>query len=315
VTVAPLRISKTDALSGLDALRQPPTGTALSTPLPAKPPLERVWLDLALPTSWPCWEALLWSGVADQHLLRPTVVRMVHASRPARRATTPATMAWPIASVAATAGDDRQASYAWEPSLRAGRATLVSVPAHAVRGGVPHPGIRLVHVTAQPVETPQGLFFEVFGGETLQFQETLESLTTDRGTLFDGSQLAHAFPDMTCALLQPPRRPALDLTSAGREVCAQLRMIGASLAEEGVATVIVLPPLDGELSAHLVRLLGRRIPYLRDGAELDPHEFASRAREIVFGHAQRLLARDAAIELALQVTVYGSLPGRQTPSA
>ena len=78
---------------------------------------------------------------------------------------------------------------------------------------------------------------------------------------------------------------------------------------------IVLPPLDGELSAHLVRLLGRRIPYLRDGAALDAHEFASRAREIVFGHAQRLLARDAAIELALQVTVYASLPGRHAPSA
>lgn len=315
VTVAPLRIRKTDAFSGLDALRQPPTGTALCTPLPTNPPLARVWLDLALPTSWPCWEALLWSGVATDNLLRPTVVRMVHASRPARQASTPATTPWPIASVAATAGDDRQASYAWESALRAGRSTLVSVPASAVRGGVPHPGIRLVHVTAQPVETPQGLFFEVFGGETMQFQETLESLTSDRGTLFDGSQLAHAFPDMTCALLQPPRRPALDLTSAGRETCAHLRMIGASLAEEGVSTVVVLPPLDGELSAHLVRLLGRRLPYLRDGADLDAHEFASRAREIVFGHAQRLLARDAAIELALQVTVYAPLPGRQAPNA
>jgi hypothetical protein len=315
VTVAPLRIRKTDAFSGLDALRQPPTGTALSTPLPTNPPLARVWLDLALPTSWPCWEALLWSGVVTDNLLRPTVVRMVHASRPARQATTPPTVPWPIASVAATAGDDRQASYAWESALRAGRATLVSVPAHAVRGGVPHPGIRLVHVTAQPVETPQGLFFEAFGGETMQYQETLESLTSDRGTLFDGSQLAHAFPDMTCALLQPPRRPALDLTSAGRETCAHLRMIGAALAEEGVSTVIILPPLDGELSAHLVRLLGRRIPYLRDGADLDAHEFASRAREIVFGHAQRLLARDAAIELALQVTVYAPVPGRPIQNA
>ena len=91
-----------------------------------------------------------------------------------------------------------------------------------------------MHVTAQPVETPQGLFFEVVGGETLQVQESLESLSTDRGTLFDGAQLAQAFPDATCALLQPPRRPALDLTSAGREACACLRIIGASLAEQGV---------------------------------------------------------------------------------
>ena len=72
--------------------------------------------------------------------------------------------------------------------------------------------------------------------------------------------------------------------------------------------MIVLPPLDGELSAQLVRLLGRRIQHLRDGAMLDAHEFTSRAREIVFGHAQRLLARDAAIELALQVTVYAASP-------
>jgi hypothetical protein len=92
-------------------------------------------------------------------------------------------------------------------------------------------------------------------------------------------------------------------------------MIGASLAEEGVSMVVVLPPLDGELSAHLVRLLGRRISYLRDGPDLDAHEFASRAREIVFGHAQRLLARDAAIELALQVTVYAPVPRGQGQNA
>ncbi len=304
VTVAPLRVRRTDAFSGLDALRQPPNGTVLSAPLPTQPPLERVRLDLASPTVWPCWEALLWSGVVTGSRLWPTVVRTVHASRPSRVGSTPAGVPWPVATVAATAGDDRQASYAWEPALRAGRVSVSSVTAEGVREGVPMPGIRLVHVTAQPVETPHGLFFEVAGGENLQVQESLESLAVDRGTLFDASQISHAFPDMTCALLQPPRRPSLDLTPAGREACACLRIIAASLAEQGVPLVIVLPPLDGELSAHIVRLLGRRVPNLRDGATLDPHEFATRAREVVFGHALRLLARDASLELALQVTVY-----------
>jgi hypothetical protein len=75
-----------------------------------------------------------------------------------------------------------------------------------------------------------------------------------------------------------------------------------------VPLVIALPPLDGELSAQVVRLLGRRIQHLRDDATLDAHEFTARAREVVFGHAQRLLARDASIELALQVTVYAASP-------
>ena len=324
VMLAPLRVRRTDAFSGLDALRQPPTGTTLSAPLPTKPPLERIWLDVALPAVWPCWEALLWSGAAEQSRLRPTVVRTVRASRPLRQPAAPwvanslaapagqgagqQLTPWPVATVTATAGDDRQASYAWEPSLRAGRVALTSVAAEAVRGGVPVPGVRLVHVTAQPVETPQGLFFEVAGGENLQVRESLESLAGDRGTLFDASQITHAFPDMTCALLQPPRRPALDLTPAGREACACLRIIAAALAEQGVPLVIALPPLDGELSAQVVRLLGRRIQHLRDGATLDAHEFTARAREVVFGHAQRLLARDASIELALQVTVYAASP-------
>ena len=304
VTSAAMRIRRSDAFSGLDALRQPPTGTSLSAPLPTSPPLERVWLDLAVPTAWPCWEALLWSGVEDGAHLRPSVVRVVRGSRPARRISTPAGLPWPIATVAATAGDERQASYAWEPSIRGNRATLTAVPAEAVREGVPITGIRLVHVAAQPVETPQGLFFEVAGGEDLQVQESLESLRSDRGTLFDASQIAHTFPDATCALLQPPRRPALDLTPAGRESCACLRIIGAALAEQGVPLVIVLPPLDGELSAHLVRLLGRRLAALRESGAFDAHEFTIRAREIVFSHAQRLLPRDAAIELALQITVH-----------
>ena len=80
--------------------------------------------------------------------------------------------------------------------------------------------------------------------------------------------------------------------------------IGAALAEEGVPLVVVLPPLDGELSSLVVRLLGRRLATLSDSGTLDPHEFLLRAREMVLGHAQRLLPRDAAIELALQVTVY-----------
>ena len=128
-------------------------------------------------------------------------------------------------------------------------------------------------------------------------------MSSDWGTLFDASQLAHTFPEATCLLLQPPRRPALDLTPAGRETCACLRVVAAALAEQGVPLVIVMPPLDGELAAHIVRLLGRRVQHLRGGT-LDPHEFTIRVREVVLGHAQRLLPRDAAIELALQVGVY-----------
>jgi len=304
VTTAALRVRRTDAYSGLDALRQPPSGTALSVAFASSPVPERLWLEVALGTAWPCWEALLWSGVVDGTHLRPAVVRHVRSSRPARQVSRDgAAGPWPIATVAATAGDERQAAYAWEPSLRAGRVALTPVAAEAVRAGLPLPGIRLVHVTAQPVETPQGLFFEVAGGDRLQVQESLESLSSDRGTLFDASQLAHAFPEATCLLLQPPRRPALDLTPAGRETCACLRVVAAALAEQGVPLVIVMPPLDGELAAHIVRLLGRRILHLRGGA-LDPHEFTIRVREVVLGHAQRLLPRDAAIELALQVTVY-----------
>ena len=299
----PLRVRRTDAFSGLDALRQPPTGTALSAPYATKAAPERAWLEVSLATAWPCWEALLWSGQVEGTQLRPAVVRHVRSSRPARRAS--ATSApWSVATVAATAGDERQAAYAWEPSLRAGRVALTPVMAEAVREGVPLGGVRLVHVTAQPIETPQGLYFEVAGGETMVVKESLQSLANDRGTLFDASQIVHAFPEATCLLLQPPRRPALDITPAGRETCASLRIIGAALAEQGIPLVIVMPPFDGELAAHVVRLVGRRVPRLRAGAPIDPHEFTTRVREVVFGHAQRLLPRDAAIELALQVTVY-----------
>lgn len=304
VTVAHLRIRRIEALSGLDALRQPPLGTALSSPLPRTPPLERMWLDLETTTAWPCWEALLWSGTVDVMRLRPFVVRAVRGAR-AARPLRPATGApWTIATIAATAGDARQASYAWEPAVRARRASVTPVPADVVREGVRQRDIRVVHVAAQPIDTPQGLFFEVTGGEDLHVKESLESLRGDRGTLFDASQIAHTFPDMVCAVLQPPRRASLDLTPAGRETCASLRVIGAALAEEGVPFVVVLPPLDGELSSLVVRLLGRRLATLSDSGTLDPHEFLLRAREMVLGHAQRLLPRDAAIELALQVTVY-----------
>jgi len=71
-----------------------------------------------------------------------------------------------------------------------------------------------------------------------------------------------------------------------------------------VSVVVVLPPLDGELGAELVRLLARRLSGLRAGRTIDPHEFVARAREIALGQAQRVLPRDAAIELALQVVVY-----------
>jgi hypothetical protein len=302
VATVPLRIRRTDAFSGLDALRQPPNGTALSAPFAVKSP-ERVWLEVTLATAWPCWEALLWSGTIDGTHLRPAIVRHIRSSRQARQGAA-TTAAWPIATVAATAGDERQAAYAWEPSLRAGRVALTPIHAETIREGLPHGGIRLVHVTAQPIETPQGLFFEVAGGETLVVKESLESLANNRGTLFDASQLAHTFPDATCMLLQPPRRPTLDLTPAGRETAASLRLIGAALAQHGVPLVIVMPPFDGELAAHVVRLLGRRVPRLRAGGSIDAHEFTIRAREVVFGHAQRLLPRDAAIEIALQVTVY-----------
>ena len=51
-----------------------------------------------------------------------------------------------------------------------------------------------------------------------------------------------------------------------------------------------------------VRLLGDASPTCAIGALSIPHEFTIRVREIALGHAQRLLPRDAAIELALQVT-------------
>lgn len=303
VTAVAMRVRRTDAYSGLDALRQPPAGPALSMALPTTPPLERLWLDLAPATAWPSWEVLLWSGAVDGVRLSPAVVRRVRASRPAR-AMVPSAGVPHVATIAATPADERQATYGWEPSLKAGRVTVTGIAPEAVRVGVPLPGVRIVHVTAQPVETPHGLYFEVTAGP--QVKESLESLVNDRGTLFDAMQLEHTFPDASCLLLQPPRRPTLDVTPAGRETCASLRIIGAALAEQGVPVVIVLPPLDGELSAHVVRLLGRRVPRWFGQGPVDPHEFTIRARELVHGHAQRQLPPDAAIELALLVTVYAS---------
>ena len=303
VVSAPLRVRRTDTFSGLDAIRQPPAGTALSSAYADRSPT-RAWLEVTLATAWPSWEVLLWSGALEGTHLRPAVVRHVHPSRQLT-GSTPVRDVVSVGTIAATAADQRQAAYAWEPAVRARRVTVAPVDAEHVREGVPLAGIRLVHVTARPVETPQGLFLEISGGESLTVMESLESLASDRGTLFDASQLAHAFPDVACVLLQPPRRPTLDLTPAGREPCAWLRVVGASLAEQGVPLVIVLPPMDGELAAHLVRLLGRRAPDLRPGAEFDAHEFTMRARELVIDYAQRLLSRDAAIELALQVVVYG----------
>ncbi|HTV03386.1 MAG TPA: hypothetical protein VMF13_22740 [Luteitalea sp.] len=304
VATVPMRVRRTDAFSGLDALRQPPAGTALSAPLPRTPVLQRTWLDVTVSTAWPCWEALLWTGDLERDRLQPATVRRVAAPRTARMLEPGSGGAWGVATVSASASDERQALYAWEPALRAGHVRARSIAAEAVRAGTPEPGVHVAHIVARPVDTPQGLFFEVAGGEPTQVQESLESLSTDRGTLFDASALAHAFPAASCVLVQAPRRAVLDLTPATRETCAQLRVIGAALAEQGVSVVVVLPPLDGELGAELVRLLARRLSGLRAGRTIDPHEFVARAREIALGQAQRVLPRDAAIELALQVVVY-----------
>jgi hypothetical protein len=220
----------------------------------------------------------------------------------------PPSGAWTVATIAATSSDQRQALYAWEPAVRGNHVRLLAVSAEQVRHGTRQGGVRVVHVVARPVETTAGLFFEVTGGERLQVQESLESLESERGTLFDASQLVNAFPDATCVLLQPPRRAALDLTPASRETSAQLRIIGASLAEHGTPLVVVVPPLDGELGAEIVRLLGRRLAAARRGRPIDPHEFSARAREVVFSLAQRMLPRDPSIELALQVAIYVSHP-------
>ena len=174
------------------------------------------------------------------------------AGRP-RRPTTP----WPIASVAATAGDDRQASYAWEPSLRAGRATLVSVAAR-----------RRARRSAASRHSPGACDGTAGGdaaGPVLRGRRRRDAAGPGVARVARrpiaarcsmASQLAHAFPDMTCALLQPPRRPALDLTSAGREACAYLRIIGASLAEQGVST-------GDRAAAARRRTLGARRPAAR----------------------------------------------------
>ena len=304
VTQFPLRVRRTDAYAGLDALRQPPAGTALSSPLPSSPPLERAWLDVALATAWPCWEALVWSGIVEHDRLRPAVVRRVRAVRaPAATAWSPG-RAWVVATVAPSPADQRQALYAWEPAARGGHVQLQAIAAEQVRQGSSHPEIALVHVVARTVDTPNGLFFEMDRGERSDVQGTLESLSGNRGTLLDASLLVHAFPGVAAVLIQSPRRPALDVSPATRETCAQLRIIGAALAEHGVPLVVVLPPLDGELGAELVRLFGRRLAAARTGRLIDPHEFTTRARQVVFTLAQRLLPRDSASELALQVTVY-----------
>ncbi len=306
ITTVPMRVRRTDAFAGLDALRQPPAGTALSAPLPRTPALKRTWLEVAVANAWPCWEALLWSGLLDRDRLYPSVVRRVPAARAARPLEPATGGVWSVATVSASSSDERQALYAWEPATRAGHVRTRPIAAEAVRAGMPEDGVQVAHVIALPVDTPQGLFFEVSSGDAAQYKETLESLAVDRGTLFDASRITHAFPDVACVLIQPPRRPSLDLTPAARETCAQLRVIGAALAEHGVSLVVVLPPLDGELGADLVRLLGRRLAGLRAGRTIDPHEFVTRAREITMAHAQRVLPRDAAIELALQIAVYAA---------
>ena len=89
-------------------------------------------------------------------------------------------------AVSASASDERQALYAWEPALRAGHVRARPVSAEAVRAGTPEAGVQVAHVVARPVDTPQGLFFEVSGTDAQYVQESLESLSTDRGTLFDG---------------------------------------------------------------------------------------------------------------------------------
>jgi hypothetical protein len=306
ITTVPMRVRRTDAFAGLDALRQPPAGTALSSPLPRVPALQRIWLDVAVVNAWPCWEALLWSGVLDRDRLYPSVVRRLPAARAARPLEPATGGVWSVATVSASSSDERQALYSWEPATRAGHVRTRPIAAEAVRAGVPEDGVQVAHVIALPVDTPQGLFFEVSGSDAAQYKDTLESLTVDRGTLFDASRIMHTFPDVACVLIQPPRRPTLDLTPAARETCAQLRVIGAALAEHGVSLVIVLPPLDGELGADLVRLLARRLAGLRVGRTIDPHELVTRAREIAMAHAQRVLPRDAAIELALQIAVYAA---------
>jgi hypothetical protein len=238
--------------------------------------------------------------------LHPAVVRRTRAARTPAVASLTAGAPWSVATVTASSSDERQALYSWEPAVRGGHVRLHAVPAELVRQGVSQPTVGLVHVVARPVETPQGLFFEVAGGDRAQVHGTLESLTSDRGTLFDASHLASAFPAAVFGVIQPPRRPSLDVTPASRETSAQLRIAGAALAEQGVPFVVVLPPLDGELGAELVRLLARRLAVARMGRALDAHEFTMRARAVVFSLAQRLLPRDPAIELALQVTVYVS---------
>ncbi|WP_396625612.1 hypothetical protein [Luteitalea sp.] len=300
-TSAHLRMRRSDAYAGLDALRQPPMGTALSTAVRVTPAVDRV--DLLLPSraAWPCWEALLWTGTLEGSRLGPPVVRHVPVSR--ARGFRPAEGRLRVALVADSPGEARQATYAWEASVRAERVTLAPATAEQIRSGQPVAGVGVVHVVASTVETPQGLFVEVSGHDAPQ-GESLESLHEARGTLFDASQLAHVFPEASCVLLQPARRASLELTPAGREACATARLFGAALAEQGVPIVVVLPPLDGELGAHMVRLLGRRVPSLAMGMPFDTFGFVLRARQMVFEHAQRLLPRDAAIELALQVVVY-----------
>ena len=72
------------------------------------------------------------------------------------------------------------------------------------------------------------------------------------------------------------------------------------------------------LSQFEMRFRQIRLPFIdsiekaheaaRRGRPIDPHEFSARAREVVFSLAQRMLPRDPAIELALQVAVYVSHP-------
>lgn len=309
----PLRLRRADAFAGLDAMRQPPFGTELVRGYPLEPPLERVLLKVDAAASWPCWEALLWSGAVHGKRILPAVVRAVPRSAAFTRSMARATMPWQVVTVASGAGDERHAMYAWSPYLTDGTVRLEVVQPEDVRRGRPQPSAQVLHVVARPQETPHGLYLEAVGDETRVVQESLESLKSDRGTLMDASQIAHAFPAALCCFLQPPRRASLDLTPAGREVCAQLRVVGAALSQHGVPLVVVLPTLDDGTTTDILRLLARRLARFARTRRTDPYELVSRMRQIVIAHAERALPRDAAIELALQAACYAVPPVYPAP--
>jgi len=303
VTSFPLRMRRADAFAGLDALRQPPAGTEVSRHYVrgAAPP--RVWLTVDVATAWPCWEALLWSGEATDRSLRPAVVRRVPVDDAPVAGPLPAGTPWQVASVVAGHAGERHAAQTWAPLAQGGDLGHRVIAPERVRGGLPQPDVEVVYLVARPLETAQGLYLETATEDHLAVQESLESLKSDRGTLLDASQLTAAFPALRCCVLQPALRPSLDLTEASRELCAQLRIMAATLASDRT-TVIVLPPLDADTTTHVLRLLGRRVIKARQTAQIDPHELVARLRTVIVAQGERVLVRDMAIELALQATVY-----------